>query len=55
MAEKRFTADAVIMESMVQLQRKKEKWERTRGGHGPEESTDRGRRRSPDVVGNAVR
>ena len=36
MAEKRFTADAVIMDSMVQLQRKKEKRGekkgRTRGG-----------------------
>ena len=32
MAEKRFTADAVIMDSMVQLQRKKEKGEKQKGG-----------------------
>ena len=31
MAEKRFTADAVIMDSMVQLQRKKEKGEAKKG------------------------
>ena len=35
-AEKSFTADAVIMDSMVQLQGKKEKGEKRRGGHGSE-------------------
>ena len=50
-AEKRFTADAVIMDSMVQLQRKKEKGGKRRGGHGPEESTGRGRRRRPRSCG----
>ena len=59
--EKRFTTNTVIMDSMVQLQRKKkEKGEKSGGGHGPKESTDRGRRRKEggggqDVVGKAVR
>ena len=54
-AEKRFTADAVIMESMVKLLRKKERGEK--GGEG----TGRKSRRieegggGPDDVGNAVR
>ena len=50
-AEKRFTADAVIMDSMVQLRRKKEKGEKRRRGHGLEESTDLGRRRRPRRCG----
>ena len=49
-AEKRFTADAVIMDSMVQLLRK-EKGEKRRGGHRPEESTDRRRSRRPRRCG----
>ena len=35
-AEKRFTADAVIMGSMVQIQRQKEKGGKKEGRHGPE-------------------
>ena len=47
-AEKTFTADAVIMDSMVVRRRKGEK---RRGGHGPEESTGSRRRRRPRRCG----
>ena len=50
-AEERFTTDAVIMDSMVQPRRKNEKGRKTKGGRGPEESTDRGRRRAPRRYG----
>ena len=48
--QKRFTGDTVIMDNMVQLQRKK-KGGGKRRRHGPEESTDRGRRRRPRRCG----
>ena len=53
-AEKRFTADAAIIDSMMQLQRNKEKGGKGGGGHGPEESTDRGRRRRPRCCGEVL-
>ena len=50
-AKKRFTADTVIMDSMVQLLRNKEKGEERKGEHGPEESMDRRRRKLPRRCG----
>ena len=53
-AEKRFIADAAIMDSIVQLQRK-EKGEEKRGKTQVGKVDSGGRRRSPYAVGNAVR
>ena len=53
-AEKRFIADAAIMDSIVQLQRK-EKGEKKRGKTQVGKVDSGGRRRSPYAVGNAVR
>ena len=54
-AEKRFTADAVIMDSMVQLRRKEKGREKERKGTDWKSRRTEEGGSNPDAVGNAVR